>query len=193
MGKKNSSPGSIKFDSKEEEYFHWYLQELVNEGYIHKIDVNPQSFDLSDPVKVKIQVHKQQKNKTKVIDKDATLVSGKIYTPDFEIIWTPKAIGVVIGSEKDLLEKRVPFFANSKLYSCIEIKPAYNMHNMTRHFETNQAWVYNKWGVFVQKIVPQLLFQSTFTPQRYLRSDGDTKWRKMKWNPTTLSTYLTKK
>lgn len=192
MGKKNSSKDSIHFDSKEEEYFYWYLQELDRQGYIHKINVNPQSFDLAAPVKFKIQTTKKQGKKVKIVEKEATLVSGKLYTPDFEIIWTEKANGVFIGSEKDLLEKRVPFFASS-LYSCIEIKPSYNMHNMTRHFETNQAWVYNKHGVFVQKVIPQILFQQTFTPTRFLMTDGNTRERKISWNPITLSTYLTNK
>jgi len=192
---KNHSENSLvrsDYDSDEEMYFHWFLLELKNKGYVEHINLNPQSFDLAAPAKFSISIIKKLKTKTKIIEKEAKLVSGKSYTPDFEIIWSEKAKGIFIGNEEEFLSEKVLFYANKRLYSCIEVKPLFNMHNMVRLFETNQAWVYSKHGIFVQKVIPQVLFKKSFTPQRYFLTNGAKKERKINWQPISLDNYLNK-
>ena len=55
------------FDSKEEMYFSWYLDELVDAGYARNYDLHPREFILTN--KQTVQVEKHLKTKVKIIEK----------------------------------------------------------------------------------------------------------------------------
>jgi len=175
------------FDSDEEWYFSFYLDELYEAGYISEYELYPDSYILSDAVFYEYE--KQLKTKTKMIVKK--LMREHIYSPDFRIIWADKARGVFFDSiygQTNLL--KVPFITISDNISIVEIKPVFDQNNMTRLFITNQKWMYHKLGIYVQKIVPVKLFEQTFTPKRYLLTDKSGKPRKLKYQPRSLETFV---
>lgn len=165
---------SSKFDSSEELYFSWYLEELKNAGYIIEYYREVEPFDLLQPVVFKWN----KKLKTKEKEMEFNILREHIYTPDFKIIWDESARGIFVVTEGFTAESRanIPFVGQKldedSLVSYIEIKPIFDQNNMTRLFTINQKWVYDKVKIYVQKIIPIKLFKSTFVPKRYLRTDG---------------------
>jgi len=168
----------IEYDSKEEIYFLWYLDELQAAGYINFYRYQPEPFSLFPPVKY--NWIKQLKTKKK--EMTTTLLRAHSYQADFAIYWVKKAKDIFFNFNKIT---DAPFI--EKYYvSFIDVKPAHDMQNMTRLFHINQKWVHQRHGVYVQKIVPQELFKSTFTPERYRYTDKSLKPRKIDFDAIEL-------
>lgn len=181
--------GNTVFDSKEELYFSFYLDELYKAGYISAYEPQPESYVLSPPIFFKYT--KQLKTKTKQIVKKLT--REHIYSPDFKILWTEKAYNVFsrnIDCNADL--KAIPFITNCQK-SIIEIKPIFDQNNMTRLFTINAKWMYQRHGIYVQKIIPVKLFEATFTPRKYLLTDKTNRPRKLKYQPKTLNDFISQR
>jgi len=66
-------------------------------------------------------------------------------------------------------------------YCEVEVKPDYDQNNMTRLFQTNRKWVYEKYSIFVNLVKIPSLFKRTFTPNRYLYCDKTMKPRKINY------------
>ena len=181
----------MKYDSKEELYFSWYLRELQEANYIYHIEYQPASYHLSLP-----QTHcfvKPLKTKTKIVS--VTLLRKHIYTPDFRVLWEQKARGLFFNNHDDEVDlRKIPFItnptSNSLSNGLIEIKPVFDQNNMTRLFAINQKWLYHQHDIYIQKIIPVKLFEATFTPQKYLLTDKTNKQRKLKYQPKTLNEFL---
>lgn len=170
----------LEFDSDEEMYFYWWLEELQEAGYIKKIVHHPMPYKLSDPV---IGVYEKQL-KTKVKNESEELMKGHIYTPDFLIIWNEKARGVFYEhqcSYNRRKEKNSLKYLIGNTATVIEVKPLFDQNNMSRLFKINQKWVYDKHGVFVNMVVPEKWFNKTFTPNRFLTTNKSGKARKIKY------------
>jgi len=165
------------YDSKEEQYFHWWLLELQLAGYVEQISMRLGSYKLNDKVSAKYTRSKLDKKgvlKTG-IESEYVLIKEKHYTPDFIIQWTEKAKGIFIFQEGDLLvNSNVPFFYadNSKLITYIEVKGSYTKQlTSSITFPDRQVMMLNKYNIYVQKVIPfdvsgkvKSLFQLTFTP-----------------------------
>jgi len=181
----------LDYASVEEQYFHWYLQELIDAGYIEKIKYQPKPFILSD--KVSVTFTEQLKTKTKEVSR--SLMKGHQYTADFMIIWTSKGwekfwINSVRGRNNPL---SYPFVLDQMWIhnrSIIDVKGTFNRDESWTKFSIAQKWVWQKYSLYVQKIIPEKLFKATFTPQRYLLTDKSMKPRKLKWEPRTLNEYV---
>lgn len=185
-------PGITQYDSNEEKYFSWYLDELYEAGYIREYQVQPGSFILSEPILYEYE--KKLKTKTKHCVKK--LMQGHIYTADFRISWSEKARGIFFDSICGQTNLKIPFIVKYIPISIIEIKPAFDRNNMTRLFTVNQKWVYQKYGTYVQRVTVDKkngkgLFPETFTPAKYLLTDKTRKPRKLKYEPRTLAEYVT--
>lgn len=183
----------MNYDSKEELYFSWYLDELVEAGYVARYEPQPESFLLADTVIYEYEKH--LKTKTKTLFK--TLLREHIYSPDFRVVWHKKVKGVFYDSiygQVNLLS--VPFFTVNSNISYIEIKPAFSLHNSQREFSINQKWMFQKHGFYVQKIIiankGNNLFAKTFTPAKYLYTEKTKKLKKLKYQPRMLSEFLSK-
>lgn len=168
----------IEYDSREEIYFVWYLDELQAAGYIEHYRYQPEPFSLFPPVKYNWIKPLKTKKKTMT----TTLLRAHSYQADFEIYWCPMAEEVFFNNNKIT---DAPFVAKY-LVSFIDVKPDYDMQNMTRLFHINQKWVHQQYGIYVQKIVPQELFKKTFIPERYLFTDKSLKPRKIDFNAVQL-------
>jgi len=175
------------FDSKEEMYFSWYLDELVDAGYVRNYDLHPREFILTN--KQTVQVEKQLKTKVKVIEK--TFLQPHVYTPDFYIRWLHNADDIFLSKIKG---SGVFWAATPVLIdSFIEIKPTFSRYNMARVFSLNQKWMYNKYGIYVQLIKPFKLFKDTFTPVRFLTTDKSGQARKLNYTPISLIEFVEKR
>jgi len=193
----------LEFDSNEEIYFSWYLDELLKSGFIRKWKLHPITFELSD--KKTYAWNEQLKTKVKI--KEQTLFQPHNYTPDFLIEWTEKARSLFFNSTEDRANlKNVPFISQKLANehgdevetTIIDIKPTFDQNNMTRLFSINQKWVYDKLGVYVQKIIPlsskkpkvKGLFEKTFVPTKYLLTDKSKKARKINFKIKQLKQFL---
>ncbi|MHA1288257.1 MAG: hypothetical protein ACTSPB_12710 [Candidatus Thorarchaeota archaeon] len=198
----------MKFDSDDEKWFSWYLDDLMRLGAVIAWG-RAQPFLLSN----KVEYRWIRKMKTKEKLETNLLFHPHSYTPDFKIIWNPEFAGFLFHYtfETDVYKKppkgKVPFIANvnsktGKPYSIIEIKPAStfgNKHDHAREATLNIKWVWWCHRVYIQTIVVKpdnkgapasALFPTTFTPSRYLYTDNTKKPRKIKWETVKASQYL---
>lgn len=169
------------FDSTEERWFSYYLEELDAHGFIHQATYHPTSFRLSEHQDVKIL----QIVAGKVKDKEVKLIGEHIYTADWRIDWTPQADGVFfwkIGGaykgnyypyNKKGHNDYLPFIKhNGSTY--IDVKGGFNgrNNNSATTFSLNQKWTYQLLDELVQKCVISLddkcLFYRTFTPKKVI-------------------------
>jgi hypothetical protein len=182
---------SPTFDSQEEGLFWLYLNELKENGYIDSFTFHPDPYVLSEPVKYEWE----QKLKTKTIIKSSVLLNGHIYTPDFVVIWNKKAKDIFyINCNSGRNLKNVPFITNG-ISSVIEVKPAWDAQNMSRLWTINAKWVWEKYHIYVQKIVPiapnsNCLFAKTFVPQLALLTEKTKKPKSYKFEVRSLQQYL---
>lgn len=170
----------MKFDSNEEMYFSWWLDELKEIKFLFNYERGFPLY-LSYPVKesfmVTYQTKKQKKNKTKIVDKH--LLDGHIYTPDF----------IINTLQRNFFED----ILGMTLYDAqcyVEVKGDYDANNMTRLFRVNQKWVYKELELMINLVKIPSLFKKTFTPARYLLTDQTMKPRKLKYKPRSLKEFL---
>ncbi|MEM6734459.1 MAG: hypothetical protein AAF620_00175 [Bacteroidota bacterium] len=195
---------AMKFDSEEEQYFAWWLDELQGRGFIKFYNRDIESFALSGPVTYEWIQKRQLKTKVKEVCKSTKILEGHRYTPDFEIFWDKRAEGVFYTNLNFLDNpKKMPYFIAQDDSSLVEIKSAFDMHNMTRLATINIKWVFEKFECYVQKAVvrPHVskagkliptssLFVDTFTPKRYLMTDSGKQTRKIRFPVVMLDDFL---
>jgi len=179
---------NLIFDSNEELMMYYFLEELLVNKYINSFDYHPESIGLSDLVKYKWY------NKTN-ITKEFTLLREHIYTYDYEIVWNiNKSHNIFYNNINDNIKlDKIPFITQNDI-SKIEIKPAWDAQNMTRLFSINQKWLYQKYDIYVQKIIPigdnKCLFAKTFTPKEALYTAKQRKLKKYKFKTRSLEEFL---
>ena len=119
------------------------------EGIIY----HPSSFLLSDRQTTKVT--KQLKTKTKIIDK--FLLHPHTYTPDFAFYIT----NLIDRFEHDLITCK-----NNIVF--VDVKGVYaggRHNNSSITFPISQKWVYAKFGIYINKVVPEKFFRRTFVPR----------------------------
>jgi hypothetical protein len=169
--------------SQEELYYIWYLEELLEAGYIQSFKYQPKPFILSDVIT--FEWDKKLKTKTKVQTK--VLMQGHEYQADFLIFWTEKALNLFFTSSESRSDlKAHPYIAEKGKYfyrSIIDVKGTFNQNDAWRRFSIEQKWVWQRYHVFVQKIIPEKIFKETFTPEKYLACNKVDKPRKINYKP----------
>jgi hypothetical protein len=140
------------FLSKEEFYFACWLKELKDKGIVKDFIFEPDSFELLDDVRV--DFNKQLK--TKVRTDSHKLKSSVSYTTDFKILWdTQKSNGILTFNSADNYAKKGLFWLKEDSNeSYIEVKPEFDMNNMTRHVKIKIAWVYDKYDIHIDLVKP---------------------------------------
>lgn len=180
-------------ESKEELHFSWALTELKDAGHIEWFEEQTPQINLSNSIwGIRTEI-----KKTKEKREDFQAMQRHIYTPDFLIKWKDTRL---MNAFPHYVKGGSPFWGffniDDKInypdgfYSIIEIKPSFDQNNMTRLFKINQKWIYDKHGIYVQLIKPEVFFKNFFTPQRYLFTDKSKQKRKLKFTPTMLNEYL---
>jgi hypothetical protein len=183
-----------EFDSNEEKYFSWYLDELLEAEYISRWIFQPYTYRLSRIAKYNVTTQL----KTRVGVKRLSLFRAHEYTPDFGIEFTPKSRRIFYNLINDGVDLRTaPFVANCTHdipYGIIEIKPSFDKNNMIRLFRINQKWMWFQNKVYVQEVVVDKrngrgLFADTFTPTKYLLTPTGKK-RILHHKPKTLREFV---
>jgi hypothetical protein len=151
----------MEFKSQEEKYFSYYLDELKNAGFVSNYWYEPTSFVLSEKVKITVN------------EKSKTLFQEHSYTPDFKIQFN--IVPEWLSSH--------PIINN---IWWVDVKGTFNRHGGDRVFPINAKWMYQRHEIMVEKVIPQKLFEKTFTPEIYLLTDISKQKRKIKWQITTL-------
>ncbi len=137
----------FKFDSKDELYFSYFLEELYNEGLISEIQ-DKISFKISD----------------KFIYNKKVLIKEKYYTPDF------------VFKTDDVLNDIFPKVNNEFCYIDVKSEYTKHF-NSSITFPDRQAMMLEKNGIYVQKIIPysfsnkKCLFRDTFTPEKVIQEE----------------------
>jgi len=178
-----------KFDSKEELYFSWYLDQLKASKYINHWERNETSYSLTKGL-----AHQYTKPMKKVADKalEQTILAPSEYTPDFIIYWEDKAIGTfvsVLNATKGKID--TPFICElPELVSIVETKADFDRNNMSRLAVNNIKFVYEIYSVYINMVKLPGLFNKTFTPDRFLMTDKTFTPRKLNYkNVRTLREF----
>ena len=180
------------YESQEEWYFSWFLNDLKEKGIILKYSYEPQKFILSPARYYPIKRIFKTKEKTDQL----SLIQEHVYTPDFLVQWNKQwqnKFYRLIHDEQ--CTSKPDFFAiTSKKddghYTFFEIKPCFDHQNMTRLFIVTQKWMYHQFGIYIEKFEVPTMFKRTFTPSRYLLTDKSMIHRTIKFNIRTLDKYL---
>ena len=174
-----------QFDSKEELYMSWYLDELVNAGTLEGWTFDTKPISLNRPFEI-VYTKPMKRVPDKLITK--TIIPAKIYTPDFKITWASQKAYDDSPFSMDSKGNTILYTFRTrsnpnKLLSLIETKGSFDQNNMTRLFKQNQAWIYDRYGIYVNLVKIPDFFKKTFTPDRYIYTDKTQKLRAIKYNP----------
>ena len=192
------------FDSREEWFFNLWSNELLPSGLIKKLTYHPHPFILTD--KVTLTYEEQLVTKTKI--KDFHLMADHKYQADWIIYWDEKALGILFDHRNH--SKDLPFFVkwsnkHESFFSVIDVKGSFSgpHNNSAITFPLNQKWVYQKHGIYVQKIIqiPRVtkkgkqipcdsLFTTTFLPRRLLTTDNSGTDRKINFKYILVEEFL---
>lgn len=146
------------FDSDEEFHFYHWLIEAEKFGMIDSWEYHTEPFGLSGPVSIIME--KKMKTKTKTIQKH--LMRDHKYTPDFKIkIVYQEFRGVV----KKAFQFPPPDWKDGIAFLRIDVKGEWcGRHKSGREFSINQKWMFQRYGIYIHKIVPKIFFKKTWVP-----------------------------
>lgn len=187
-------PPDNNFDSSEEEWFSWMLEELLAAGQITRWYRPPFYVLSSAERRLFMRVHK---GKVKAVEKDIS--PAHIYTPDFACDWSPGCSPKLVQPwAGDVIDNAVPFTcnvrANGTKFSVFEVKPLFNAHGKTQWSGAQIKWVAAQHKEHVQMVKigskPKSFFDKVFTPDRYRLTDKTLKPRAIGYTPRTLEEFL---
>jgi hypothetical protein len=167
----------------------YFAEEMMKLGYVAKI-ARPPSYSLCDPVtsSYAVQLKKGSKQETQ------TIANGVTYTPDFDIYFTEKALGVFcweLGSHKKwdknlLVASRI----HEGLYrATVEVKPDFSRNSTTPKSVQSMKWLYQRHGVFVNLFRPNRVFEGLFVPEKYKYTERGT-LRLLKFKVRNIQEYI---
>jgi hypothetical protein len=177
-GKKYEYEG-VEYDSPEETYMAMWLNSLQTAGYVHGWKKADLSIEITPK---KSNVYTDGKKK-----KSQSLLQHLEYTPDFLIEWNENAKGLFYNK---LGEKITLPFISGHTLSWVEVKPAFDRSNMTRLFRQRQKILYHFQNIYVNLIIVEKLFDSTFTPLELLKTKTGKDRKISKWNVRSLEDYI---
>lgn len=163
MAKKKKKPveDGIEFDSQEEIQFYYWLSELKSAGFVKNFK------KVTDNIEICPKFSSVVKKLNGKIG-ETTIFRPLTYTPDFEIIWSDKSVGIFITNGFD--EGKI--HVNSLMKSIIDVKGKFAgvYNNSALTFPIVQKVLHNYMNVFVQKVIPENLFEVTFLPRKLFKT-----------------------
>ena len=135
----------LEVDSQEEKEFVQWLNKAVKLDLVADFEYQPKSIQLSPSVKYK----EYKTGKMKVLFRE------HVYTADFILYVDPKKNPDLVDELKidDPLKKR----GNLEAFY-IDIKGGFMSNGSDRSFPMNQKWVYEKYRIYIHKLVPKDFF-----------------------------------
>jgi len=198
------------YDSKEEQAFAWYLEELKSKGFIISYKYQPNPFRLFEKVHYQWTKHLKTKSKIEL----SPFLNAYSYQADFMIYWDISAehIFYEIFTLTEPLECKkddIPFLArktSKSIHSIVDVKGSFNQNDAYRRFSIDQKMVWDKYKIYVQKVIPYpsvsklgkikplgALFNQTFTPFEFLFTDIKRDRKKLRYNVRTIDEYINMK
>ena len=174
----------------------YFAEELMKLGYVRSIKRSC-SFVLCDSVTSTYA--EQLKRGSKHVTQ--TISNGVTYTPDFDIYFTPKALGLFCWElysqtkwDKNLLvARRFLDDNNNVLYvATVEVKPDFSRNSTTPKSVQSMKWLYQRQGVFVNLFRPNRIFEGLFVPDKYRLTERGTP-RLLKFKAKNLQEYIKSK
>lgn len=148
----------IHLDSMEEwQVYNWVL-ELFELGVLKKYEYQPPEFNLTSKYQY-VPLFNNPKKREK------SLLQSHIYTADFKLEF-PIQYGELLSKYFKISEQMVK---DDSIILYLDIKGTFQKNGGARTFSINQKLVYEKYGVYVQKVVPQDLFKELGIPVRCLK------------------------
>lgn len=142
----------LSADSMEEVDFINFLCEACDLSAISDFSYQPQQFQLFEP-----------KRYTDVNGKERCLFREHHYNPDFMVEFNP-------SDQMGLAEEfKVPLsdLSNDTVSSYIDVKGVFARNDAgNRTFSLNQKWMYDKYGIYVVKVVPKEFFGKFGCPEK---------------------------
>ena len=154
MGKNKRSKivyNGLELDSTEELQFVYWLDEAKKEGLIEYYKYQPISYNLFDDVLGK-----------NANGREITIIKSHIYSPDFAIVFTKKFFGLYASNKWYKIFKNIEDYKKEII---IDIKGTFSRNGGDRVFSINQKWVYQKYNIYVHKVIPFNLFKTTWCPK----------------------------
>lgn len=141
------------FASREEIDFYLWCEEAKTAGIIARWSYQPRTFELAPAVKIPEQV----RMKTKVKTVERHLLNDCRYTPDF----------LLLPGERWHLVGKTLYGTGGSIW--IDVKGTFaGQYNDGVKFSLLQKWTYDKWRVYINKVIPVHFFEATFVPHRAL-------------------------
>jgi len=137
------------FKSDEEFWVYSWLKEAEQNNLVADIEYQPDPYELCP--RASVHIEKRLKTKTKIVDK--FLFHPHQYTPDFDFIIVPEIAHLFTSPEFHTLR------------IIIDVKGSFNKWGDPKQFSINQKWVWDKFGIYVEKIVPEKLFKKSWVPE----------------------------
>ena len=152
----------LQLDSIEERDFLFWCCEAVELSIISDFEYQPKTFILSDAVKIQTC-----NNRLK------SLFRQHVYTPDFSITFNGE-------KQKQLaIEFNI---SHEQISDCnivyIDVKGTFNKNDGGRSFSINQKWVWQKFNIYINKLVPVVFFKKYGVPQKSVLTEKTKKPRK---------------
>jgi len=139
----------IIFPSLEERDFYWWCEEALNFSVIKKFIHQPEPYIITDKQTELVEV----KLKTKTVIREKHLLHPWRYQAD-SILWIDMyGIGGL----------RSPSQGN--IYH-IDTKGTGGIHDSKQLFSHKQKGMYDKYGIYVNKVIPKVFFKKTWCPER---------------------------
>jgi len=183
----------LPWDSFDELNFLYWCEELIEAGYIKKVE-RAKSYLLTSGITNTYSYVQQLKTKSKPVTKNQTILQGSSYNPDFEVTFTPLGVEKFCWQIGDnckcdkLFINDLHFNLDNK--TTVEIKPDFDFNNMERLFRNNQKFLYEKYLVYTNLIIPSKLFQATFYPAKALLTNKTKQKKKINFVTKSLKEYL---
>lgn len=157
-----------KYKNKEELYFSYYLDELIEHKLITSYSYEEETFELLEDVKYAYRKYTQLKTKVKKQTIVKSLLKPCTYTPDFVIIADKPLEGFF-----NIIANNPIFISTDDLKCYVDVKGLFaGRTNSTQYtFPLKQKWMYQKYGIYTNKVVPEKLFAKTFTPKKVIEEE----------------------
>lgn len=170
---------SMEFDSGEECEFYGWCLEAKEHGFISDFKYHPEPFLLSERktiVRKKVWYTKVRKERREK-EEEVFLFHPHEYTADFRITVTQKFLDEF---------QNVLWRDGDGVTAWIDVKGSFSQHNDQKSFSINQKWVFEKYGVIINKVVPQKFFPKTWVPESCRYTEKTRKLKKGYLNCPTI-------
>jgi len=193
-----------EFDSPEEMWFAWWLEELRQYEEIGEWRYQAKTWQLSRSCDLLWSVQGARK----VLERSKCLLRAHSYTADFSVRWRNKDwinVETAEWRESDGNDLRIvpPYkpdavmlATGSDLTAYVDIKGGFvRGHSKAEAFEVKRGIVWEQHGDYINRIVPYTakgpcLFKATFVPQRFFFTDKGHQARKIHFPVRRIEEWL---